>query len=56
MEYIKTKRKLKDIKKVKQMMKKADHMKNRLYKPPVHIVFTDMVDSVCMTFENIVKR
>jgi len=54
-ELVEAKQKVKDIKKLKRMMKKQKHMQERLYKPPVHIVFTDMVDSVCLTFENIVN-
>lgn len=56
LELIKAKQKVKDIKKLKRMMKIQNHMKERLYKAPVHIVFSDMIDSICLTFENIVKR
>lgn len=56
LEYFKTKKKLKDIKKLKRMIKTQNHITERLHKAPVHIVFTDIIDSICMTFENIVKR
>ena len=37
---------IKQLKKLKRMMKKSDRMKNRIYRPQPYFVFVDCIDAI----------
>lgn len=50
-----TKNQLKELKKLKKMKREYDRIQSEVYKPPIRHIVSNWIDSVCLTFENIVK-
>lgn len=56
LELIKAKKRVKDIKKIKKMKREVKRLQFERYKPSMRILVGTWIDSVCLTFENLVKR
>ena len=47
---------IKKAKKLKRLHKQKERLENALYKPPIHIMFFNFVDSVFFSFKELVNK